>query len=73
MQAVIGPSAFSPTRKLVQSVIVPMMPMTIAAAIIRLPGIAALVIGLRSGGVAIAWRMTIIRAVAVAVGAAAED
>ena len=73
MQAVIGPSAFSPTRKLGQSVIVPVMPMTIPTAIIWLPGIAALVIGLRPGGVAIAWRMTIIRAVAVAVGATAED
>ena len=56
-----------------QSIIVPMMPMTVASTIIRLAIIAALVIGLRPGGVAIAWRMTIIRAVAVAVGATAED
>jgi hypothetical protein len=50
-----------------------MMPMTIPAAIVRLPGIAALVIGLWPWGVAIAWRMTIIGPVAVAMGAAAED
>ena len=49
------------------------MPMTIPTAIIWLPGIAALVIGLRPGGVAIAWRMTIIGPVAVAGGATAED
>ena len=56
-----------------QSVIVPMMLMTVTATIIRLPIIATFVIGLRPRGVAIAWRMTIIGAVAVAVGATAED
>jgi putative exporter of polyketide antibiotics len=50
-----------------------MMPMTVAPAIIRLSVIASLVIGLRPRGIAIAWRMTIIGAVAVAVGATAED
>ena len=50
------------------------MPMTVTAAIVRLPGIAALVIGLRPGGVAIAWPVAIIRVVvAVAMGATAED
>ena len=73
MQAVIGPSAFSPTRKLKQSVIVPVMPMTVPSTILKLAVIAALVIGLRPGGVAIAWRMTRIGPVAVAGGATAED
>ena len=50
-----------------------MMPMPVFAAIVRLAIIAALIIGLRPGGVAIAWRMTIIGAVAVAGGATAED
>jgi hypothetical protein len=50
-----------------------MMPMTVTAAIVRLTVIATLVIGLWPWGVAIAWRMTIIRTVAVAVGATAED
>ena len=53
------------------SVIFSMMPMPVFAAIVRLAIIAALIIGLRPGGVAIAWRMTIIGAVAVAVGATA--
>ena len=61
---------FSPKRK---SVIVAMMPMTVTAAIVRLAIIAALVIGLRPGGVAIAWRGAIIGPVAVAGGATAED
>jgi len=56
-----------------QSVIVPMMPMTVTAAIVRLAIIAALIIGLRPRGVAIAWRMAIIRTVAIAGGATAED
>ena len=50
-----------------------MMPMTVTAAIVRLPGIAALVIGLRPWVIAIAWRMAIVRPVAVAGGATAED
>ena len=50
-----------------------MMPMPVFAAIVRLAVIAAWVIGLRPGGVAIAWRRAIIGAVAIAVGAAAED
>ena len=64
---------FSPTRNLGQSVIIPMVPMTVTAAIVRLAIIAAWVIGLRPRGIAIDWRMTIIRAVAVAGGATAED
>jgi hypothetical protein len=47
--------------------------MTIAAAIVRLAIIATLIIGLWPWGVAIAWRMAIIRAVAIARGATAED
>jgi hypothetical protein len=50
-----------------------MVPMTVTATIVRLAVIAALVIGPRTGGVAIAWRMAIIGTVAVAVGATAED
>ena len=61
---------FSPKRK---SVVVSMMPMPMFAAIVRLPIIAALIIGLRPGGVAIAWRMAIVGPVAVAGGATAED
>ncbi len=65
---------FSPTRKCRgSSVIVAMMPMPVFAARVRLAIIAALVIGLRPWGVAIAWRMAIIGPVAVAGGAAAED
>jgi hypothetical protein len=50
-----------------------MVPMTVTAAIVRLAIIAALVIGLRPRGIAIAWRRAIIGPVAVAGGATAED
>ena len=50
-----------------------MMPMPVLAALVRLAIIATLIIGLRPRVVAIAWRMTIIGAVAVTVGATAED
>lgn len=60
---------FSPKRK---SVVVPVMPMAVTAAIVRLAVIAALVVGLRPWRVAIAWRRAIIGPVAVAGGAAAE-
>ena len=52
-----------------------MMTMTIATAIVRLAIIAALIIGLRSWGVAIAWRRVIIGpvAIAIAMGATAKD
>ena len=51
-----------------------MMPMTVTATIVRLAIIAALIIGLRPGGVAIARPVAVIRVVvAVAMGASAED
>jgi hypothetical protein len=56
-----------------QSITVAMMPMPVFAAIVRLAVIAAWVVGLRPGGVAMAWRGAIIGPVAVAGGATAED
>ena len=57
-----------------QSVAVAMMPMPVFAARVRLAVIAAWVVGLRPGGVAIDWRGAIIGPVAVAGGGAtAED
>ena len=49
-----------------------MMLVPVFATRVRLAIIAALVIGLRPGGVAIAWHRAIIGAVALAGGAAAE-